>query len=1400
LRRPWPEPLRRAIIGLLAAIGIAGFALPSYAQSPAQTKTRQADSPWRATADRVFTPVGQNVDQPQALIPFEITEAARGFLWVGGDAGLLRWDGYQFRDFPAEPNLPDGLRDVSITTLHRDQQDQLWAGTASSGVLRYDVAQERLVCVPLGGAKCGTEYVWAINDDGAGGLWVASRTGLYRLDRTGLVSGKWHHDDAGQVGGLPDEEVLAVLRDRHGVLWIGTRRGLARSTDDGRSFARVPLNGAAAPAVSRLMEDSAGRLWVATRQDGVFMIGADRGAAAVIAATAPSGGGDSAPNVLAMTEIAPNLIWLGTDGHGIVEVDTATMATQRIVHDPLTPNSLVSDSIRSLYTDHSGLVWVGTNLGLSLYNPSRSIMTFVGQKGRVGGLTGDSVEAVFAAPDGALWTGYAGDGYAVLDVHGRRAAGLPGRKVAGFAASPAGGMLLATDGGLFLADPSGLHVTRLVVPQLSEKADIRSLRTSRGTVWMAVFDNGLWQLSIDHAGQVKVLRYETEPRLTGPDILELGVQPDGHILAGARRGFSILDPVSGAVEQVMPDPANPHALVAGPISAFTNDRQGRLWVGTGNGLDVSQGRDAAGRLMFRHIGVAEGLPNAAIDALVMDQRGAIWASTDTGLAAIDPQSLTVRALQRADGLAITNYWADSSTLLPSGELVFGGLGGLTMVLPQAATQWQYRPPVVFSAARIGGRPVPVTPVAGPLVVPPTADSLAVEFTALDFSAPARNRYRYRLDGFDPDWVDADAAHRVAIYTNLPPGDYTLRLRGSNRDGVWSEPETTLAIRVLPAWYQTTWVRVAGGAGVVLALAALLRAWTAILRRRQRELQRQVADRTNELSVSKLQLQHANAVLELRVAERTQALVERTAALEASEARFRAWFNNAEDAVFVVQVVPDGRFIFEAVNAAVERIYGIPAAACPGRQPEAVLPPAVAGGVVERYVEAARGVPIQFETRFDTAHGARLIDTWIVPLRHPVTGRVERLVGASRDMTERRALEARLAQAQKLQALGGLAGGIAHDFNNILQAVAGAAMLIEQHPDNREKVTRLTRSTIAAAERGSSIIKRLLAFARSDELRVEAMPTAEVLEGLAEVLTYTLGSSITVRTAFAETLPPLLADRGQLETALVNLGTNARDAMPGGGVLTLSAGPELVADMATHPAGLARGAYVRIAVADIGCGMDAATLTRVVEPFFTTKPPGQGTGLGLALVKGFAEQSGGGMTIESAPGAGTVVTLWLRQAAADGLPRPVEPVGQRAPSAVNARILVVDDDDLVRETVAEQLEGAGFHVTPAASGEAALAAIATGGAPDALVCDLSMPGMNGIETIRRVREQCPGLPCFLLTGYAGERGALENSHSFTLLRKPITSSALIGHIEAGLASRTATGGPARARAQLRMLAS
>lgn len=383
----------------------------------------------------------------------------------------------------------------------------------------------------------------------------------------------------------------------------------------------------------------------------------------------------------------------------------------------------------------------------------------------------------------------------------------------------------------------------------------------------------------------------------------------------------------------------------------------------------------------------------------------------------------------------------------------------------------------------------------------------------------------------------------------------------------------------------------------------------------------------------------------------------------------------------------------------------------------------------------------------------------------------------------RETEARLAHAQRMEALGQLAGGVAHDFNNVLQAVQSGAALLDRRPNDAASVRRIARRVMEAADRGASITRRLLAFSRRDELQAEALEASALLAGMQEILGHTLGAQISVSARAEAGLPRLLADKGQLETVLVNLATNARDAMPRGGRLTLSAAAENVRDGQAHPAQLSPGSFVRLAVTDTGSGIPADVLDRVTEPFFTTKPQGKGTGLGLAMAKGFAEQSGGGLAIDSMPNLGTTVTLWLPTA-----DKPYRPAERRhdAPEAhaVEAerapRILLIDDDPLVREATAEELEDLGFRVLPVASGQEGLDALDVGESVDLVVTDLSMPGMDGITVIRECQRRRPGLPVILLTGFTSSAAELAVgravSGSYALLRKPATVNQIRARID------------------------
>lgn len=381
-----------------------------------------------------------------------------------------------------------------------------------------------------------------------------------------------------------------------------------------------------------------------------------------------------------------------------------------------------------------------------------------------------------------------------------------------------------------------------------------------------------------------------------------------------------------------------------------------------------------------------------------------------------------------------------------------------------------------------------------------------------------------------------------------------------------------------------------------------------------------------------------------------------------------------------------------------------------------------------------------------------------------------------EVKAREAAQSRAAHAERVQALGQLAGGIAHDFNNVLQSITSGVSMIERRATEEDSIRVVAKMVLEAAKRGAAVTRRLLVFARRSDLTSESIDPLALFESLKEMLEPTFGKRITIIIDVASGTPPLLADRSQLETALVNLAVNARDAMPEGGTITLGASAQIIAEP-HHKAGVVPGSYVAVTVADVGTGIDQSLLVKVTEPFFTTKPSGEGTGLGLAMTRAFVEQSGGGLDIESAPDKGTKVTLWLpaaKQINSAGAV-PSEEATNTAPFP--ASVLFVDDDDGVRESLARELQDRGCNVQTAQSGEAALEQLRAGAEVDCLITDLSMPGMNGVSLVRAARVLRPDLPAIILTGYAGH-WALEGEHGdtpYTVLWKPIDPAWVVRHI-------------------------
>lgn len=499
------------------------------------------------------------------------------------------------------------------------------------------------------------------------------------------------------------------------------------------------------------------------------------------------------------------------------------------------------------------------------------------------------------------------------------------------------------------------------------------------------------------------------------------------------------------------------------------------------------------------------------------------------------------------------------------------------------------------------------------------------------------------------------------------------------------------------------------------------------------------------------IRHSSGEL-IGFAKITRDLTERKAAenaLKRSEEQFRLLVQGVSDyAIYMLD--PEGNVT--SWNSGAERIKGYRSEEIIGRHFSTFYTDEdrLNGLPQQALATASRDGRFEKEGWRQRKDGSRFWASIVIDAIRDDFGEIIGFAKITRDITEKmetqRALERtreELFQAQKMEAIGQLTGGIAHDFNNLLMAVLGSLEILKKRMPQNPALSPLVDNAMLGAQRGAALTQRMLAFSRRQELQVETIDVSELLHGMMDMVARSLGPVSSLETEFPESLPTIATDPAQLETAVLNLVVNARDAMPGGGLIRIKATEEVVPDGGTMPA----GHYVRVAVADEGEGMDEETLKQAVTPFFTTKGVGKGTGLGLSMVQGLAAQSGGRLVLKSRLGEGTAAELWFPVTVAENI---VEQPEQCMPEAANnsrpLRILAVDDDGLVLMNTALMLQDLGHTVIEATAGADALDILRNENV-DLVISDHAMPRMTGSQLALAIRREWPKMPIILATGFA-----------------------------------------------------
>ena len=813
--------------------------------------TAVAGSRWEQLADPVFVKVsaGAGINR---LVPTAIVEDGEGFLWIGTQSGLYRWDGHGFRHFQPGAGVAGSLPDGIIQTLHRDPQGRLWVGMASRGLARYDPQTERFEAYALAGGGRMERGVNAIADAPHGRLWVGTENGLVQLD----PATRRATPTALLPEGAPPS-IEALLTDRLGQLWIGMADGLMRLQPGGAQAQRVPRGARPYRAVTCLFQDDKGRVWVGTRNHGVRLL--DAGSAQEL--KAPAGAVSSGIGIAALTQAADGTVWIGTDGRGIVQVTADTLEQRRIGKDALASDSLDDNNIWSLYRGRDGAIWVGSGVSLLRHPPDSGAALTVraGRQGRAG-LSDLAGDALAPGPGGRVWVGAGADGMELLDPQAGRvgairlshASALEARVVRALE-GPAGELLMGTYLGLYRASPQGKQLRRIGIEGRAD-SPVWAMHVEGEALWVGGLD-GLWFIESLPAHARRVPAVRVVDGLDDPRASALAGAGRNVLWVGTRGGLFRLDKTTlRAARAVFSN--GPAGFDGAYISALHADDAQRLWAGTSDrGLFMIQDPESPAARV-RHIDSAGGLPSNQITDMVPDDAGGLWVATDKGLARVDMQSLQVRVLSAADGVGIQDYWAFAAAKSASGEIYFGGDGGLTVIRPQRLPPQPVPRSPVVTALQVDGKDMPVAAVAardrpGTLVLPLGYREAAIEFSALELGHGARLRYGHRLETMHADWIETDATRRYVVLPRLTPGEHRLQVRAGEPGGLWSPP-LELVVRVQPFWYERSWARALFAMAAVAAVTALVQLRTRWLRRRQRVLELAVAERTAALDAS----QHA----------------------------------------------------------------------------------------------------------------------------------------------------------------------------------------------------------------------------------------------------------------------------------------------------------------------------------------------------------------------------------------------------------------------------------------------------------------------------------------------------------------------------------------------------------------
>jgi signal transduction histidine kinase/ligand-binding sensor domain-containing protein/CheY-like chemotaxis protein len=824
--------------------------------------------------------------------PFEtwvtgIAQDNRGFLWFGSNSGLYRYDGYALTPYQHDSANPNSPTEDTFRAILKDKSGFIWLATTFGGLDRLDPAQDRFTHYrhdPKDERTLANNKLDCVYQDRNGALWVGTNSGLDRLDP--VTETFVHYKPDPREGGNPDRNVVtAVAEDRAGNLWVGAAAGLYEFDREAGRFADIlPItkggtNGIDPNYVSWIRLDHAGVLWIATR--GGLKSWDAQGRRLTEYTFRPS---DPDGNHIVVTKIYEDqdgALWLTTLFSGLLKFDRDRKTVTRYARAPGNRYSIPHSLVSAFFEDSEEGLWVGTASGVSRF--SRGPPAFVNyQRESLNprSLRDNSVAAVIEDRKGALWVSGTG-GLNRLDRQtgqftnywhdSETPRGPSSNSIVTIREDRKGMLWLGSyGGGLNRFDPgtgrfSVYRHDSAHKDSLSSDYILSLFEDRRGTLWAGTQGGGLDRLD-SVTGRFTIWRHDPQnPHSISQDFVTAMMEDrDGYLWLGTNDGLNRFDPKTDQFVAYR-NSGDPRSLSHNKVNSLWEDGQGRLWIGTPGGLNLLDKNSGT----FTRFTKRDGLPADDIEAILGDKQGYLWLATNNGLSRFHPRTGVLRNYSELDGLP-TNNLGVASFRTPDGELIFGSSHGLIAFYPERLSPNSHPPPVALTAFDLFNRPV--QPGAHSVLHGPiwATDSLTlnhsqsiftIEFAALSYSVPEKNRYRYRLEPLESEWNQVDFRRRDATYSSLPPGKYTFRVEASNSDGVWNLTGSSLVIHILPPWWAALWLKSLAGLTIVGLTLYIYRSRVRNFRLAAMRLELQVSERTRELEEKSHDLQIAKEAAE-----------------------------------------------------------------------------------------------------------------------------------------------------------------------------------------------------------------------------------------------------------------------------------------------------------------------------------------------------------------------------------------------------------------------------------------------------------------------------------------------------------------------------------------------------------